>query len=264
MAAVPPPPSDARSTPPAGPDAGPARLPAVPWSFVDAIAVFLLSIVLTLVAGTVVRAALPPELPEAVVTAAYGPLTLLMLGLTTYGWIAARYSGAARMLTGSQRPRGRDLLVGIGAGLAAVVVVTVGLGLLLGLVLELLGEEVPAVQQELREAARDPQTAPILVVSAVLFAPVFEELFFRGMVLPALAKRAGLWVGILLSALFFGVVHLNQAEDLLGAGLLLLRLVPLGILFGWLYHWRGTIAVSIVVHSIFNAASVVLLLAGFD
>jgi len=264
MAAAPSPPGDSRTAPPAPADAGPPGLPVVPWNMVDAIVVFFLSVVLTLVAGVVMSLVMPPRVPEAVVDAAYGPLTLLVLGLTLLGWIAARYSGATRKVIGSRRPGGRDVLVGVGAGIGAVIVVTAGMGLLLGLVLEVLGLDIPTVQQDLRDAARDPQTAPVLVLSAVLVAPLFEELFFRGMVLPALAKRIGLWGGIVVSALLFGVVHLNQAEDLLGGALLLLRLVPLGILFGWLYHWRGTIVVPIVVHSIFNAASVVLLLAGFD
>lgn len=235
----------------------------VPWGVGDAIGVFGVAFVGTVVAGALITALLPAGvLPEAVVNALYGPLTLVILGAATIGWVAVRSRGAVGLLTGSRRPNRRDVLLALGLGLGAVVVVTVGLGLVLALLLQLLGMEVPVVQQELRDAARDPQTAPIFVVSAMVVAPVFEELFFRGMVFPAIAKRLGLWAGIVLSAIVFGLVHLNQAGDLLGGSLLLLRLVPLGILFGWLYHWRGTIVVPMIVHSIFNGASVALLLAG--
>lgn len=237
---------------------------AVPWSVLDALGVFLLSLLLTMVLGGVISAAVPVgAVPESVMTAIYGPLTIAMLGITALAWVHVRYPGSARRLAGV-RPTGRDLLIGVGVGLATVVVLTVGIGLLLGAVLELLGEEVPPVQEELREMARDPATVPIFVLSALVVAPAFEELFFRGMVFPAIAKRLGLWAGAIGSALVFGVVHLNQADNALGGVLLLVRLVPLGGLFAWLYHWRKTILVPIVVHSMFNGASVVLFLLGME
>lgn len=255
---VPPPPGGAGQAPPEFPASRP-----VPWGLGDAIAVFILSFLLAVGAGIALGGLLPADVSESVGDALLGPLTLIVLGLTTVGWVAVRYRGAVRMLVGA-RPRVRDVLVAFGIGIAAVLVITAGLGLALGLLLELFGEEIPTVQQTLRDAARDPQTAPILAVSALVAAPIFEELFFRGMVFPALAKRLGLWGGIVVSAAVFGLVHLNQAENTVGAILLLVRLVPLGILFAWLYHWRGTIVVPIIVHSVFNAASVALLLAGIE
>lgn len=240
-----------------------AHWSAVPWGIGDAIGVFFMAFLLSAVAGAVITALLPADLlPPALVDALIGPLALIILGMTTVGWVKVRGRDGVSMLTGGRRAEKRDVLLGLGIGVGAVVVITVGLGVALALLLQLLGLDVPVVQEELRQAARNPQVAPVFVISAVLIAPIFEELFFRGMVLPAIAKRLGLWAGILLSAVVFGLVHVNQAQDLLGGGLLLLRLVPLGILFGWLYHWRGTIVVPIIVHSIFNAASVVLLLIG--
>ena len=236
----------------------------VPWGPGDAIAVFLLSFILTVVVSVLLGAVLPGVVPEAVGNALLGPITLVVLGLTTCGWVALRYRGSTRMLAGPRPPRLRDAFLGLGLGVAAVVVITAGLGLALGLLLQLLGLEIPTVQQQLRDTARDAQTAPILVLSALVVAPICEELFFRGMVFPALVKRVGVWGGIVGSAVIFGLVHVNQAQDALGAFLLLARLVPLGIAFAWLYHWRGTLVVPIIVHSVFNAASVALLLAGID
>lgn len=236
----------------------------VPWGVADALGVFFLALVLTFFLGGLMAAVAPAGgLPEAVVTALFGPLTLVVLGLTALVWVRVRFPGHARRLAG-RRPTPRDFAIGAGVGVVTVIVITVAMGLLLGLVLQVLGEEMPVVQQDLREMATDPVTVPILVVSALVAAPVFEELFFRGMVFPAIARRLGAWPGIIGSALAFGFVHMNQAEDTLGAALLLLRLVPLGILFAWLYRWRGTIVVPIVVHSIFNGASIVLFLSGIE
>lgn len=240
-----------------------AAVGQVPWGVWDALGVFFLALVLTMLIGGLLAAALPTTVPETVATAIFGPLTLVILGLTALVWVRVRYPGHARQLAG-RRPRAADAAIGVGVGIATVIVVTVVIGLLLGLILQLLGQDLPVVQQDLRQMARDPATVPILVGSAVIAAPVFEELFFRGMVFPALAKRLGVWPGIVGSALVFGLVHVNQAEDALGAALLLVRLVPLGILFAWLYRWRGTIVVPIIVHSIFNGASVLLFLAGLE
>lgn len=257
---VPPPPSDeeARQRLQGAPGLRP-----VPWSLGDAIVVFVLAFILAILVGVALGALLPAAVPDAVANALLGPLTLVALGLTTLGWVGMRYRGDVKMLVGA-RPDVRDVLLALGVGVGAVIALTAGLGLALGLLLELLDQEIPTVQQHLRDAARDPQTAPVLVFSAVVVAPVFEELFFRGMVFPALAKRVGLWGAIVLSAVLFGIVHLNQAESMLGGVLLLVRLVPLGMLFAWLYHWRGTLVVPIIVHSVFNAASVALLLLGIE
>lgn len=263
MGAAPPPPGATQPTPSPTAAAQEPHWSGVPWGVGDAVGVFVVTFLLTVVAGAVISGFLPAgRIPPALVEALFGPLTLVLLGLTTIVWVGVRKHGAVRLLTGPRRAERRDVLLGLGIGVGAVLVITLGLGLALALLLQLLGLDIPVVQEELRQAARDPQIAPVFVVSAVLIAPVFEELFFRGMVFPAIAKRLGLWAGIVLSAVVFGFVHVNQAEDLLGGGLLLLRLVPLGILFGWLYHWRGTIVVPIIVHSLFNTASVVLLLIG--
>lgn len=258
--AVPPPPP-----PGAGEQrsAGPPDLQSVPWGLGDVVVVFVLAAVLTVGAGGAVGMLAPAGLPDRVVEAIFSPLTLIVLGLTTVVWVAARHRGAATMLVG-RRPRLSDGLIGLGVGILGVVVITAGVGVAIALILQLLGQDIPTVQQHLRDAARDPQTAPILALSAIVVAPIAEELFFRGMVFPALAKRVGLWAGIVLSALIFGIVHLNQAEDFLGGVLLLARLVPLGMLFAWLYHWRGTLVIPIIVHSVFNAASIALLLAGIE
>lgn len=251
--------------PPGGPQP-PVEAPrwrVVPWGVGDAIAVFFLAFLLSVVVSVALGELLPADVSDEVANAVLGPLTLIAMGVATLGWVAVRFRGAVGELVGA-RPHGRDVALAFGIGIAAVLVITAALGVALGFLLEVLGQEMPTVQQHLRDAARDPQTAPILALSALVVAPVFEELFFRGMVFPALAKRLGLWAGIVLSAVVFGLVHLNQADSTLGGVLLLVRLVPLGMLFAWLYHWRGTLVVPIIVHSIFNAASVALLLAGIE
>ena len=61
---------------------------------------------------------------------------------------------------------------------------------------------------------------------AALSVPVFQGLAFRGVVFRTLEKMFGSWIGLALSSLVFGLVHLsNQGESLAG-------IVSIAIVFG--------------------------------
>jgi len=91
-----------------------------------------------------------------------------------------------------------------------------------------------------------------LCVAATLVAPVVEEIAFRGILLPALA-RSGRWVlaaGVV--AMLFAAAHFN-----------LVSLLPLFVLaFGLslAYMESGSLWLPILMHSLFNAASLAALL----
>jgi membrane protease YdiL (CAAX protease family) len=90
-----------------------------------------------------------------------------------------------------------------------------------------------------------------MVVFAVILAPVAEEFIFRGVLYPFI-KQFG-WP----RAAFFGVSALFA-----GIHFDLTALIPLFILavfLTWLYEKTNCLLASITVHSLFNAANVVLL-----
>ena len=68
----------------------------------------------------------------------------------------------------------------------------------------------------------------LLLITTVILAPAFEELIFRGALLPVLAAKFGRYGGIVLSALVFALAHLSVGElpplFVLGVGLGILRL----------------------------------------
>lgn len=227
----------------------------------DAVGVFVLTVVVGLVLGGL-AGALPPELlPEGVVEALFLPISLAILGLTALVWVRVRYPGNARRLAGPAPPSIRLVLVALGTGLAAYLVINVGLGTLLEVLARFTGVELPPVQEDFQQAARDEQMAPFFAVGAVLFAPLAEELFFRGMLFPAIAKRLGLWAGIVGSAAAFSFAHLNPGVGGVGHLIIIVIIFPLGVLLAWLYHRLGTIVVPMIVHAVFNVISVILLLA---
>lgn len=85
-------------------------------------------------------------------------------------------------------------------------------------------------------------------------APICEELFFRGLVQPSLQRRLGGWVGLVLTAAFFGLLHVgdNPPE----------AAVPLaffGVVVGVLAWRTGRLGPGIVTHMTFNGITVVAL-----
>lgn len=100
--------------------------------------------------------------------------------------------------------------------------------------------------------SKDPLALSLLVFTTVVFAPLFEELIFRGALLPVLAKKFGLWGGIFLSAFAFAVAHLSVGElpplFVLGVGLALMRLSTGRLLPCVLMHsfWNGVTFFSLL------------------
>ncbi len=76
--------------------------------------------------------------------------------------------------------------------------------------------------------SHDPLSLLLLLATTVILAPLFEELIFRGALLPVLAKSLGRSWGVVVSALVFALAHLSVGEfaplAVLGLGLALLRL----------------------------------------
>jgi len=98
--------------------------------------------------------------------------------------------------------------------------------------------------------------AALVVISAVVVAPLAEEFFFRrvlqGWLEKHFADEAG--VAVALSAIAFAAAHAGQ-------GLAFLPLFPLALVLGLIAERTGSIVPSVLLHAMFNAVSVFLLLA---
>ncbi|MEM6551940.1 MAG: CPBP family intramembrane glutamic endopeptidase [Planctomycetota bacterium] len=163
---------------------------------------------------------------------------------------------------------GRALWRGVVLGVAGLIVV-MPVALLAGEAYELvMGEPAPQIAHpmlDMMRAASAWWAVLPLVVSAVVLAPLFEELLFRGVLQTVLVKRlgwrsevlggAGRWVGVGLTAGLFGVIHLGSVEAVSLPGL-----VVLGVVLGAYYERTGDLLGCVVGHAVFNAANVVLAL----
>ena len=85
---------------------------------------------------------------------------------------------------------------------------------------------------------------------AVLAAPFYEELIFRGTFLPFMVRRFGLVPGIIIVSLLFASIHFNLAA-----------IVPLflfSVVLCFTYWRTGTLWSSIALHALFNGVTVAL------
>jgi membrane protease YdiL (CAAX protease family) len=234
-------------------------LPDVPWSLLEALLVFGAGLVLAQLTGQALPLLVDPVTAQGI----FFPLTLAVLAATAAGYIRLVHPGHVRELLGGLRVRGLHVLQGIGFGVVAFLVINLGFSLLIQLVANLTGGELPTVQEDLREATRDPRIGAVVVGSAVLIAPVAEELFFRGMVFQALRTKLGAWPGIGMSGFLFGAAHLFGSQELAGALYTFVVLSAFGMFLAWALNRTGTIAVPILMHMTFNGAAVLgILLVG--
>jgi len=90
--------------------------------------------------------------------------------------------------------------------------------------------------------------------SAVIAAPIAEEVIFRGYIYPVVKCFSEKWFAALFSGLLFGVVHFNLMSFPI--------LVLMGIGFVILYEWTGSIWPSIACHLLFNATTISIILLG--
>ena len=90
------------------------------------------------------------------------------------------------------------------------------------------------------------------ILSVCLVAPIFEEIFFRGAIEGYLLRkwRNPRWA-ILVSALIFGLIHMNPAQMLFA--------FLFGIILGELYYRTGSLLPSIILHFINNTLSLILM-----
>lgn len=100
----------------------------------------------------------------------------------------------------------------------------------------------------------------LLVLLAVVVAPISEELFYRGLLFRSVRDRHGFWAAALASAIPFGLVH-YVAAPMVDVLLLQATMIFTGLGLAWIYERRGTVVACMVAHSAFNVIGVVTILA---
>jgi membrane protease YdiL (CAAX protease family) len=97
----------------------------------------------------------------------------------------------------------------------------------------------------------DPIAISLLVVFAVVLAPIVEETIFRGCIYRFLKSQTTLLPAQIISGVFFAVMHGNLMS--------LLPLVVVGLLLARVYEKSGNLLVPICFHGFFNGFSLLML-----
>lgn len=82
-----------------------------------------------------------------------------------------------------------------------------------------------------------------LLLSALIFAPVFEEFFFRGIVFQKIASQKGFFRGLIISVILFVIIHLRFT---------VISLSVAGIITTLLYWRTKQLSVAIIYHFFYN------------
>lgn len=256
-----PPPS---GVPPSGRKRRATAKAEVPFTVVDTGMVLLLFFVGQLVVGlgygliAAVRALVTGSgLDEALLTASD---TLLIVAIVAalvgtamaFGWLAIRRRLDRRLWgPGSHGPL--KVVIGLAIGVAATFVTY----LINGILAAIFKPEAPVVQQVLQDALAGGRQLVLAGIVIVIVAPITEELIFRGVMLPALQRRVGFWSAAIVSSLVFCAIHV---EVIASQPLALVGMFVLSMLLAGSYQLTGSLIVPIIVHAVFNGASLTLAL----
>jgi len=155
-------------------------------------------------------------------------------------------------------PSRRLVEIGVCAGFA-MFAAQYAVGRVITTACDLLGRPIPeqAIVDEARNAAGGD--ALVYLVGAVVLAPLAEEIFFRGILLPAASRFVGERTALALQAVVFGLIHVDGAWH---TWPLAIPLALVGWCAGFVYLRTGSLAVPILLHATFNALNLASLRAG--
>lgn len=91
------------------------------------------------------------------------------------------------------------------------------------------------------------------IIYTVLIAPVCEETIFRGLVLTIFDGKLPKWLGILISALVFALIHLPSP-------IAFIYTLTLGVVLGFVRYRTKSLVPCVLAHIIFNATNYLLFL----
>jgi len=114
--------------------------------------------------------------------------------------------------------------------------------------------------QALQHYRHSPGVYVVLALVAVVAAPFFEELFFRGLLFRALLGRLPVAVAIASQAVVFGLIHYNPYYGTHNVSVLV-ALGTLGAVLGWSANRFARLGPGMVAHCLQNTLAVVAALA---
>jgi hypothetical protein len=138
--------------------------------------------------------------------------------------------------------------------LFALLIIASAVGILLGYPPRTIGH----VLLDTLAQSNSPLATALLLLSAIVIAPIFEECVYRGLLQSTLAEwlgRSRRGLAIFLAAFLFAIVHLGATPPHA-----IPALFAFGLILGYLYERTGSLLPSILLHAGFNAFNVAMVL----
>jgi membrane protease YdiL (CAAX protease family) len=175
------------------------------------------------------------------------------------GFIAAPVWAARHRGNGVRRDfhltlRGRDIAPSVAVGVFAQLVLV---PIVSWPLLKLTGSNADDLAESARtlvDKADSPAGIALLFLVVAVGAPIAEELFFRGLLMGAIAKRWSVAAGVIGSSIIFGASHFQPLQ--------FPGLATAGLVFALVRVKTGQLGPAIVTHAAFNATTLVVLLWG--
>jgi len=182
----------------------------------------------------------------------------LWVGLGGSCLVAVRVKGSGSLRDlGLVPPRVVDAALGAGFAVVGIIAVTIAAAVLQAIDKQLL----PGGRTDLTDPFDTGRALGIVVVYliAVVGAPFFEELYFRGLVQGTLTARWGIAVGIVVQALLFAVAHLDPGNGWGNVGtFVIITIVGLGL--GTIRYVTKRLPPGMFTHAGYNAVILTLAL----
>ena len=137
------------------------------------------------------------------------------------------------------------------SGLSMALIVSV-MAISAAFVIEPVNMLLPEMSEATKMAMEQMLKGPvwIVLISVSVFAPFFEEWLCRGIILRGLLKKMKPGWAIVISALVFGLIHMN-----------LWQAIPafiIGVVLGYVYYKTGSLKLTMLMHCVNNTLSVIL------
>lgn len=86
------------------------------------------------------------------------------------------------------------------------------------------------------------------MATAIVAAPLFEEMLFRGIIQEGISRKYGALQGIIVASLIFGVVHIIP-QQIVSASVL-------GMILGYIYYRTQSLFSVIIIHAVNNSLAI--------
>lgn len=232
-------------------DAGaPEEAFPVPFTIFDALAMVLWSVVAQyLVAGLAVTAGVV-EVGSDLGSQPVTGLTLQIVGQAVtmvglVGYLLARGVLSWRVL-GPIRPHWRHVGLGVGLGLVGLLLVLTTSEI----VNQAFGPFAEPEQFALQVSATSTLVLVLAGVSAVVLAPLVEEVVYRSLLFQSVRRKLGLVPAMVVQSLVFAYIHV----EVLDSPPAIVGLVVLALWLAASFHRVGSLVVPVTAHATYNAS----------